>query len=175
MEESDKYALALFFKNSPYKQKVSDSVKAIEGLSHSPMIADPISNIGVEVNIADRIDRNNFVLNFGEYFFGQILPKIQEEITGPKGKTTPNKAVINLLENLELKLWGDIKYLVFKGAAKNYSPDEIMEFQEGFKMLPENVKTLITAYQIAKDGFKYSTGTFDKIIDTKELIKRIKK
>tara|TARA_Y100000590_G_scaffold417004_1_gene516280 strand:- start:1277 stop:24160 length:22884 start_codon:yes stop_codon:yes gene_type:complete len=162
-EEVDKFYIAKFFAERKTKKAYRGTLAKLKENGVTDIITNAGGDIILKADTSNAISSRLFILNFAEWFTNKIIPAYNL-------KNHENRNTQRLIDLLEIQYFNNVKYLGLRQNGINLSDSEIIKLQEGFANLPEEVRDIISYYQISKDKFKFSGTAFSKILDVEQHV-----
>ena len=123
-------------------------------------------NNGMRIGLSNPTLSTNYIKQFPDFFESTIKPKlIEDHMNGRYVLSGDSQEFLDRIVSYRKNSfdWLDVV------KSQIVSPSEIEMLRNGFNGLPENVKTIITAYQLVKDGFDYQKSFFGQVMPVEEM------
>ena len=123
-------------------------------------------NNGMKIGLSNPTLSTNFIKQFPKFFTEIMMPKLLADSENGTFKLSDDTS--EFLSRIVSFRKNTVEWLdVTKSSI--VSPSEIEMLRNGFNGLPPDVKTIIVAYQLAKDQFDYQKSFFGQVMPVEEM------
>lgn len=165
-EEINKFFISDYLSSSEENslgQRLNNALKAYD--ANDRFLYGSINN-GMLADASNPIRRTNYLKQFPIFFMNTVMPDIKRKIENKEVEL--NQDTIEFLDRISKTRKNTFDWLEVQRSSLA-SPSEIEMLRNGFNALPSDIKTMLVAYQLIKDGFDYQKSFFGQLMPVEEM------